>query len=342
MEITKGRTAKYSFLFVLLIIVLLSSFILNIGLGSVKINFLEVTKIILHQQTDNMVNQSIVWKIRLPRTLATVLGGAALAVAGLLLQIYFRNPIVGPFVLGISSGATLCVGLVILGGLTFGIKSVSPFLLFMAAFIGALLVMSIVIAIANKVRSIVTLLVIGIMVGYLCSAVTSFLMAFAEKEQVHGFVMWTLGSFSGFTWQQVFALAVVGIPFLLATFLMCKPLNALLLGEDYARSMGVGIKTLRIVIVVISSILAGLVTAFAGPVAFIGMAVPHIARLSFGTSDNRLLIPGTILLGAIITALCDLAARMLFCPVELPISAVTSFFGAPIVIILLLKRRTAL
>lgn len=345
MEFIKGRGTRYFFLFVLLLAVLLCSFLLNISLGSVKISFAEVTKIILHkfiflQDAGGTVNEAVVWKIRLPRAIATVLGGAALAVSGLLLQIFFRNPIVGPYVLGISSGATLFVGLVVLAGLTFGFGVGSPFLLFGAAFLGSLIVMALVLVIANKVKSVVTLLVIGLMVGYLCSAVTSLLMAFAQKEQLHGFVMWTLGSFAGFTWKQVFVVAVIGIPCLLGTLLICKPLNALLLSEDYAKSMGVSIKTFRVVIVVLSSLLAGLITAFAGPVAFIGQAGPHISRLLFGTSDNRLLIPGTVLLGAIITSLCDLAARMLYNPVELPISAVTSFFGAPIVIYLILKRRT--
>ncbi|MDO9574658.1 MAG: iron ABC transporter permease, partial [Candidatus Contubernalis sp.] len=256
--------------------------------------------------------------------------------------VFFRNPIVGPFVLGISSGSTLMVGLVVLAGFSFGMKTVSPFLIVIAAFLGAILVMAVVLLVANKVKSIVTLLVIGLMVGYLCSAVTSLLTALAEKERVHGFVMWTMGSFSGYTWQQVGIVAALGIPLLLASFFICKPLNAFLLGEDYAKSMGTNIKVFRFVIVSISSVLAALITAFTGPVAFIGMAVPHIARMLFQTSDNRVLIPGTILLGGIITALCDLTARMLLSPVELPVSAITSFFGAPIVIIMLLKRRNAM
>lgn len=337
-----SKTRKQSLIFVALIFIMTATFFINIGLGSVNISVIEVIQILMQQQVDHEVHESIVNKIRLPRTIATILGGASLAVSGLLLQVFFRNPIVGPFVLGISSGATLAVGLVVLAGLTFGLGAISPFLLFISALIGALSVMFLVLLIAAKVKSIVTLLVIGLMVGYLTSAVTSFLMAFAQKEQVHGFVMWTLGSYSGFTWSQVSVLAMIGLPMLLATLLICKPLNAFLLGEDYAKSMGVPIKVFRYIIVIIASILAAVITAFTGPVAFIGMAVPHIARTLFQTSDNKLLIPSTILLGAIITSLCDLLARTLFSPVELPISAVTAFFGAPIVIFLLLKRRNAL
>jgi iron complex transport system permease protein len=341
-EAATGRTARYSIFFAGLLGLLVSALLLNIGMGAVKISVPEVVNIILKQSTDNDVHEAIVWKIRLPRALATILGGAALAVSGLLLQVFFRNPIVGPFVLGISSGASLAVGLIVLAGVTFGLGTVTPFTMFLAAFIGAIFVMAMVLLIANRVKSVVTLLVIGLMVGYLVSAITSLLMAFAQKEQVHGFVMWTLGSYSGFTWNQIYVLAAVGIPLLLATFLMCKPLNAFLLGEDYAKSMGVNIKAFRFVIVLIASALAAVITAFTGPVAFIGMAVPHLGRTLFQTSDNRILIPATILLGAAITALCDLIARTMFSPVEVPISAVTSFFGAPIVILMLLKRRNAL
>ncbi|UNC93065.1 FecCD family ABC transporter permease [Candidatus Contubernalis alkaliaceticus] len=342
MELGKVRNTRVVTIFIFLLFLLLVSFIINISLGSVGIGIGEVVDIITKQLSGEGVHQAIIWKIRFPRTLAAILGGASLAAAGLLLQVFFRNPIVGPFVLGISSGATLMVGLVILAGFTFGMKTVSPFLIVGAAFLGAILVMAVVLLVSSKVKSIVTLLVIGLMVGYLCSAVTSLLTALAEKEKVHGFVMWSMGSFSGYTWQQVGIVAAIGIPLLLASFFICKPLNAFLLGEDYAKSMGINIKSFRFVIVSISSVLAALITAFTGPVAFIGMAVPHIARMLFQTSDNRVLIPGTILLGGIITALCDLTARMLLSPVELPVSAITSFFGAPIVIMMLLKRRNAM
>ncbi|NMA57843.1 iron ABC transporter permease [Clostridium cochlearium] len=339
MDSLKKTKYRYVSIFILLFIALLVTFILCIILGSVKIETREVFKIIFSKDKKSFDHGAIVWDIRFPRVLATILGGSALAIAGLLLQIFFKNPIVEPYVLGISSGATLCVALVILGGVTFGAKSISPYTIFTAALTGALVVTLIIIIFASRVKNVTTLLVIGIMVGYICSAVTRTLTAFADKEKILGFTLWTMGSFSGFTWKNVRVLLMMGLPALIASFFIVKPLNAFLMGEEYAKSMGVNIKFFRIIIVLISSILTAAVIAFSGPVAFIGLAVPHISRLIFGTSDNKILIPGTILLGAIITSLCDLISRLIFAPIELPISAVTSMFGAPIVIILIMKNR---
>lgn len=344
MDATRCRTARLSlklFLFLLFGCLLLLFFILNIALGSVRIPLGEVCKALLHREA-NQVHQSVVWEIRFPRALAAVFGGAALATSGLLLQIFFRNPIVDPYVLGVSSGATLVVALLMLTGLALGAGAAPPFLLSAAALAGAAGVVGLVVTVASRVKNVVTLLVIGLMIGYLCSAGSSVLIAFAEKEKVHGFVLWTLGSFSGFCWDETAVLAVGGILLLGGSYFLCKPLNALLLGEDYAQSMGVNIKMLRILIVLFSSGLAALVTAFAGPVAFIGLAGPHLARLALGTSDNKLLIPATALLGGLVATMCDLAARLAFSPVELPVSAVTALFGAPLVISLLLRRRTSL
>lgn len=339
MDSLKKTKYRYVSIFILLFIALLVTFILCIILGSVKIETREVFKIIFSKYKKSFDHGAIVWDIRFPRVLATILGGSALAIAGLLLQIFFKNPIVEPYVLGISSGATLCVALVILGGVTFGAKSISPYTIFIAALTGALVVTLIIIIFASRVKNVTTLLVIGIMVGYICSAVTRTLTAFADKEKILGFTLWTMGSFSGFTWKNVRVLLMMGLPALIASFFIVKPLNAFLMGEEYAKSMGVNIKFFRIIIVLISSILTASVIAFSGPVAFIGLAVPHISRLMFGTSDNKILIPGTILLGAIITSLCDLISRLIFAPIELPISAVTSMFGAPIVIILIMENR---
>ncbi len=316
-------------------------FVVNIAVGSVSISLGDSIKIVLKHITSTAAG-SIIWKIRLPRVMSGIFCGGYLAVAGLLLQVFFRNPIVGPFVLGISSGATLFVGIVMLAGLSIGILSIHPFFLSIAAFSGATVVMLIIVVVASRVRNVVTLLIIGLMMGYLCYSATSILIAFAEKESVKGFVLWQMGSFSGITWVECFMLVIVGIPLSFISYLMSKPLNALLLGEDYARTMGVNINILRYLIVIISSALSGIVTAFAGPVAFIGLAVPHMARLMLGTSDNRILIPGVFLVGAVVTILCDFISRIMFSPVELPLSAVTSFFGAPVVIGLLLKRRTTI
>lgn len=342
MDFLKKIKARYYIIFSLLILSLILIFGFCIGFGSVKIKLDEVFNILFNRSATDSTFYDIVWDIRFPRALAALISGAALAVSGLLLQIFFKNPIVEPYVLGVSSGATLCVGLVMLGGVKFGFESISPFLLFTAALIGSLLVMLVVVLFAGRVKSIITLLIIGLMVGYVCSSVTSILTAFADKERLQGFTLWRMGSFSGFTWKSIKVLMAMGIPTILSSLFIVKPLNAFLLGEEYAKSMGVKIKAFRITIVIISSILASVVTAFAGPVAFIGLAVPHITRLIFRTSDNKVLIPGTILLGGVVTSICDLIARTIFAPVELPISSVTSIIGAPIVIFLILKRRTSL
>lgn len=335
------KKSKIPFLLVLFGLMLILFAILNIVLGSVQIPLHDLVQVLLHQGK-NAVYNKVVWDIRFPRTLAAILGGAALAVSGLLLQIFFRNPIVDPYVLGVSSGATLIVAVLMLTGVALGMGTMPPYLLSLGAFIGALAVVILIVAVSGRVKQVVTLLVIGLMIGYVCGAGTTILEALADKENLHNFVLWTMGSFSGSGWDQVAILAMAGGALLVIAYLLCKPLNALLLGEDYAQSMGVNIKSLRIVLVLIASTLTALVTAFAGPVAFIGLAAPHMARLTLGTSDNRALIPATILLGAMITTLCDLLARIIFAPVELPISAISSLIGAPIVIGLLMKRRTSL
>lgn len=312
--------------------------VLNIGIGSVSFSTADIWQAIIGSPQD-AVTGSIIWKIRIPRAIAAVLGGAYLAVSGLLLQVYFRNPIVGPFILGISSGATVMVSLVMLTTLTVGMTVLSPFMTTVAACVGAYGVMFIVVAVAARVKSGVTLLIVGLMMGYLCGAVTAILTALAEKEKIKGFVLWQLGSFSGFKWSEIWVLLIFGGLVLGFIYFLSKPLNAFLLGEEYAASMGVNIRRFRMLIPLCACTLAGMITAVAGPVAFIGLAVPHMARLGFGTSDNRILIPGACLMGASVTSLCDLIARTLLSPVELPLSAITAFFGAPIVIGLLLKKQ---
>ena len=311
--------------------------ILNIGIGSVPFSPAEVWQAIVHPQA-SATTGSILWKIRIPRAIAAILGGAFLATSGLLLQVYFRNPIVGPFILGISSGATVMVSLVMLTTLTVGMTVLSPFMTTIAAFAGAYGVMMIVVAVASKVKNGITLLIVGLMMGYLCHAVTSVLTALAEKEKIKGFVLWQLGSFSGFKWSEIGIMFIFGGLILVLVYLLSKPLNAFLLGETYAASMGVNIRRFRVLILLFACALAGMITSVAGPVAFVGLAVPHMARLIFQTSDNRILIPGACLVGGLVTSLCDLIARMVLSPVELPLSAITAFFGAPVVIGLLLKR----
>lgn len=310
----------------------------SISWGSTPIPFKRILKILGGAEIENAAVETIVWDIRMPRTIAALIGGAALGVSGLLLQILFRNPVVDAFVLGISSGSGLAVGLVMLAGITFGLGSNLPFLVILAALVGALLVMLVVLNLAHRLPNLVSLLVVGLFFGYLCSAVNSFLMAFAQREQLQSYLNWSFGSFSGFTWPQVGILTAIALPAVGYSFLLSKPLNALLLGEDYARSIGVEHLGLRRRIVWVTSILTAIVTAYAGPVAFVGLAVPHLGRLVFKTADNRMLIPAILLLGAIITGVCDLGARTLLSPIELPLTSVTSLFGAPLVIYLVMRR----
>lgn len=327
-------------IFSLLLISALTIITLNIFTGSVSLSAAEVKDILLHP--DEALNSFIVWKIRLPRAIAAMIGGSFLAVSGLLLQVYFRNPIVGPFILGISSGATMMVSVVMLTTLVIDLQIMSPIVTTLAAIIGAYGVMMVVVAIASRVKSGITLLIVGLMMGYLCHSVTSVLQALAEKEQVKGFVLWQLGSFSGFKWGEIQLLVSIGLVLLLLIYALSKPLNAMLLGEEYALSMGININRFRILVLFAACAMAGMITAMAGPVAFIGLAVPHMARMIFSTSDNRLLIPACLLLGGVVTSLCDFIARTVMSPVELPLSAITALFGAPIVISLLFKKRVKL
>jgi len=311
---------------------------LNVIVGSSSISLADVMKVIAGSMDSDDTKAIIVMQIRIPRALAAAIGGAALAVAGLLLQTYFNNPIVEPYVLGISSGASLFVGLFFLGGFTFGFAQISPMMLFVGAFVGAMAVMAIVLVAARKVKSVITLLIVGLMVGYLCSAATSILTAFADKERLQIFSMWTMGSFAGITWSQIAVLAAVICPMIGFAFLLAKPLNALAMGDKYAASMGINVKHVRYLLILIASVLTAAVTAFAGPVSFIGLAVPHICRVVFRTYNNRVLIPATAMGGALMAGICDFAARNVIAPTELPLAAVTSVIGAPIVVYLLTRK----
>lgn len=338
MDFINKNRMKNTTIFITLILGVIMTFLICVAFGSVKIEFKEIIDVVL-RGINSTEHYKIIYNIRIPRVLATMVGGACLAVSGILLQIFFKNPIVEPYILGVSSGATLSVALMILGGYTLGFESINSMSIFIAAFAGALIVMSIVILFASKVKNITTLLVIGIMTGYVCSGITNILQSFAANEKLKEFTMWSMGSFSGFTWEKVEILMIVGILGLLMSIFIIKPLNAFLLGEEYAKSIGVNTKFFRFLVVFISSILAAIVSAFAGPIGFIGLAVPQISKLIFRTSDNRVLIPIVIFLGSIVTALCDLVSRVILSPIELPISAITSLLGAPIVIMLLMKRK---
>ena len=335
----RSHTVRDTLLFALGIGALLLIFALNVTMGSVDISLGDVARAITNPQELPRATVSIIRNIRLPRVLAALLGGSCLAVSGIMLQVFFGNPIVEPYILGISSGSTLFLGLVILGGYTFGMTTITAMGMFIGSFVGAMLVMVLVIFASQKVKSVTTLLIIGMMLGYVCSACTSVLTVLADREKIAAFSMWTMGSFAGFKWEHVRLLYEVAVPFLLLAFLISKQLNAMLLGEKYAQSMGISIKPFRFLMVTVSSVLTAIVTAFAGSISFVGLAVPHIVRSLFKTSDNRIILPGSMIFGAVMAGLCDLAARTVLAPIEIPLGAVTSLIGAPIVVYLLVRQR---
>jgi len=340
----RAATASHKtvYLFAFLIVLCIALSVINVRMGSVEVTYPELFKMVFGNGDSCGTAYQVIRDIRFPRVVASFLGGAYLAVSGLLLQVFFRNPIVGPFVLGISSGASLVVALVMLTSIQLGLARISPYLSAFAGFWGAYGVLALIVSIATRVKSATTLLIVGLMIGYLCHAATSIIIALAEREEVKGFVLWQMGSFSGMSWTDISILLWEGFVLSIGAYLLSKPLNAFLLGEEYASTMGVNIKLFRIAVLICSCGLAGMVTALAGPIAFIGLAVPHMARLMLSTSDNRILIPAVMLLGAAVSGGCDIIARQLISPVELPLSAITSIFGAPVVIGLLLRRRTSL
>ena len=327
---------RYAGAFAVLLALLAVLFVWNVNSGSLHLSVREVAQILLTHSGDNAV---IVWEIRLPRIFAAILLGGALSVSGFLLQTFFANPIAGPFVLGISSGAKLTVALTMISALSCG-RVLGSAVMITAAFAGAMLSMGFVLLIAQRVRQMPLLVVSGVMIGYICSAVTDFVVTFASDSDIVNLHNWSLGSFSGMTWSKVSVGAtVVGIAFA-ATVCMSKPIGAFQLGESYAQSMGVNIKVFRALLILLSSLLSACVTAFAGPISFVGIAVPFIAKASLGTSKPLVVIPGCFLCGSVFCMLCDLIARTVFAPVELNISTVTSIFGAPIVIYMMIRKRS--
>ncbi len=341
-QIVVKENKRYMYFLPVFLVLALAVASINLFNGAIDLDLEKIMSIITGGVPSDSPESFILLNIRIPRIVASLMGGGLLAVSGLLMQICFRNPIVGPYILGISSGATLSVGIVMLSTLSLGFAGISPYMTVFASFAGAFTVMMVIIGVAARMRNIISLLLIGIMLGYITSAVTSILVAFANAQKIKGFILWGNGSFSGFTWSEVNILLALGGVILVVTFLFSKPLNAFLLGEEYAQSMGVNIKRFRLGIVLFACALAALVTAFAGPIGFIGMAVPHMSRILLRTQNNRVLIPSCMLLGGLITCICDLIARTVFSPAELPLSSITAIFGAPVVIALLLKRRYSL
>lgn len=334
----RRETKRYTMAFLILAALLVTFLVWNLNAGSYGISVAQVMQIFLGNGSDATASR-VVWDIRLPRVLAAILLGGALSVAGFLLQTFFANPIAGPFVLGISSGAKLVVAMTMILFLQRGLLSNSVVMI-AAAFVGAMLSMVFVLLVARKVRSMSILIICGIMIGYICSALTDFAVTFADDANIVNLHNWSMGSFSGITWSNVRVMAVtVGVALVWA-FLLSKPMGAFQLGEGYALSVGVNVRRFRVELILLSSVLSACVTAFAGPISFVGIAVPHLIRSLFGSAKPILIIPGCFLGGGVFCLFCDLIARTVFAPVELSISSVTALFGAPVVIYMMIRRQT--
>lgn len=334
----KERSVRRGIVYISLAVLILIGFFMSIGIGNVHIGFDQIFSVLTGGACDDKT-RAIIMEIRLPRALMTLILGGGLAVSGFLLQTYFSNPIAGPYILGISSGAKMMVALTLI----FVVGSTgrtSSVLLITAAFAGALLTTGFIIIISKAVRNMMVLLAAGIMVGYICSAVTDFLIAFADDSDIVNLHGWSQGSFSGIDMASVkFAFALVTAAFLLV-MLLSKSLDAFRLGESYAGSVGVNVKVTRSEVILLSSILSACVTAFVGPVSFIGIAVPFLMREVLKTSRPIVLLPAAFMAGSVFCMFSDLLARTLFAPTELNISAVTSLFGAPIVIFMIIRRNS--
>ena len=331
-----GRQVRIAGAFLLLIMLLLLSLIWSICSGSVSVPIMEFLQELREPKLRGMA-WTIIWEIRLPRALAALILGGALALSGYLLQTFFHNPIAGPFVLGISSGSKLLVALVMVGFLEWNI-TINSGMLVAAAFAGALLSMLFVLLVARKMEQMAMLIVGGVMIGYICSAITDFVVTFASDADIVNLHNWSRGSFSGMTWENVAVMAGVTFVSAAAVFLLSKPIGAYQMGETYAKSMGVNVAHLRFFMVILSSILSGCVAAFAGPVSFVGIAVPHLIRWLFADTRPLVLIPGCFLGGSVFCLFSDWLARTVFAPTELSISTVTAVFGAPVVIFVMMRK----
>tara|TARA_B110001454_G_scaffold50036_1_gene49151 strand:- start:2025 stop:3053 length:1029 start_codon:yes stop_codon:yes gene_type:complete len=332
-------TKHFIFLSVLLVIL----FYLNISFGSVSIPFKDIFNSIFGGNVTKDSWETIIINFRIPKAITAVLVGSGLSICGLLMQTLFRNPLAGPFVLGISSGASLGVAILILGSSVFGgfllTNSPSNWSLPVAASLGAFFVLSAVIIAANRVRNTMSILIIGLMFGSLTSAVISVLAYFSEANQIQQYLFWSFGSLGNLSWNEITVFIVIYTIGILGTISVIKPLNSFLLGENYAKSLGINVKQSRNIILLITSLLTGVITAFSGPIAFVGLAVPHIARMLFSSSNHKILLPAVAIIGAIVLLICDMIAQLPTSEFTLPINAITSLFGAPVVIWLLVRKK---
>ena len=334
---------RNTILFLILTLLLLVSLLLNISFGQVAIPLKEVFKSLLGSPPSKETWEYIIINFRLPKAITAILVGIGLSISGLLMQTLFRNPLAGPYVLGLSSGSSLGVAFVILGaGILPNFLSeilLSSFGIIIASCLGSLSVLLLVLLVSSKLRDTMSVLIVGLMFSSFASAIVSVLTYFSTAEQLQKFTFWSLGSIGNLSWNNIIFLSNAVLIGLVLSLFSIKSLDALLLGENYARSLGLNIKKSRLIIIFATSILAGSITAFAGPIAFIGLAVPHLAKLLFQTSNHKILFFSTILIGAIIMLFCDMVSQMPGMDFTLPINAITSIIGAPIVIWLLLSKK---
>lgn len=324
-------------IYIILILLLALLVIININAGSVRLSLAEIFKILFLKKGE-MVNSTILLNIRIPRIIVAIFLGGGLALSGYLLQAFFSNPIAGPFVLGISSGAKFIVAILMVISCQYAF-SLNSFSLIVAAFIGAMIATLFVIVMANKVKNMSILIVCGVMTGYICSAATELIVSFADDSNIVNLHNWSMGTFSSVSWKEVYVIIPVIIFGLIVSIFLSKNIEAYAYGEDYASSVGINVKNFRLLLILVSSLLSATVTAFAGPISFVGIAVPHVIRNLFKTSKPFIIITGSFLGGAVFCLFCDLLARNLFAPVELSISTITAIFGAPVVISMLLSRK---
>ena len=333
---------------VLLLLSILLLFVLNLLLGTVKIPVSDVVATLMGSQEVSEIHRNIIWSSRVPQALTAMVAGAGLAVSGLQMQTVFRNPLAGPSVLGISNGASLGVACVVLmsgslGGVALSrLGYIGDVAMSVAAIVGSLAVMALILYVSQKVKGNVTLLIIGVMIGYLATAVIGVLKFFSTEEDIKAYVVWGLGSFSRVSGNQMVLFVVLMAILLPMSMLLVKTMNLLLLGDGYARNLGLNIRRARMLVILCSGVLVAIVTAYCGPIMFIGLAVPHLCRAIFRSSDHRILMPGTLLAGAALALLCNLIARMPGFEGALPVNSVTALVGAPVIASVLFRRRQSI
>jgi iron complex transport system permease protein len=331
--------------FILLLGILILAFLLDIALGSVQIPINEVVKVLLTGEAEKVSWVNIILKFRLPKAITATLAGAALGVSGLQMQTLFKNPLAGPFVLGISSGASLGVALVVLTANLAGMGAIFQSLgilgdltLVIASSLGAAAVLGLVLLMSRRVQDTMTLLILGLLFGYATSALVSILLQFSDSQKIQAYLQWTFGSFGGVTWRQIPVLGSVVLVGLIAATVLSKPLNVLLLGESYSLTLGLNLERTRFWVITSASILAGAITAFCGPIAFLGVAVPHLCRSMFNSCDHRILVPAVIIMGAIMALIADLMCNIPGNQTLLPLNSVTALIGTPVVFWVILRR----